>query len=295
MLRWRLLLGTVLVTALVGLCWLDYQQIAPRGAVLFVIALGVAVLAAGELLALLASRDLRPLPWAVYVGNLLIVGSNAVPLFWDGYPADCPLGILGWPLASLAVAVILVFAGEMRRYEKPGGVIVNAALASFSFVYIAVPLSFLIRLRLFGGNRQGMIALASLIAVVKLCDVGAYTVGRLVGRHKMTPVLSPGKTWEGLAGGLVFACAGSVGIFGSMASGTVNAQDVAGWIAFGLIVGGAGVLGDLAESLLKRDMGQKDSSTWMPGFGGVLDLLDSILLAAPIAYLCWVLGLIATE
>ena len=64
------------------------------------------------------------------------------------------------------------------------------------------------------------------------------------------------------------------------------------WIVFGLAVGAAGLLGDLAESLLKRDAGRKDSSPWMPGFGGVLDLLDSILFAAPVAYLCWATGLV---
>ena len=65
-----------------------------------------------------------------------------------------------------------------------------------------------------------------------------------------------------------------------------------GWIAFGLLVGGAGMVGDLAESLLKRDVGRKDSSTWMPGFGGVLDVLDSLLLSAPVAWACWAFGLV---
>jgi phosphatidate cytidylyltransferase len=62
-----------------------------------------------------------------------------------------------------------------------------------------------------------------------------------------------------------------------------------GWIAFGVIVGIAGMIGDLAESLFKRDMGRKDSSNWLPGFGGVLDIVDSLLIAAPVAYLCWIL------
>ncbi len=66
----------------------------------------------------------------------------------------------------------------------------------------------------------------------------------------------------------------------------------AGWIIFGLLMGCVGMLGDLAESLLKRDVGCKDSSAWMPGFGGVLDILDSLLLSAPIAWLCWSLGIV---
>ena len=65
-----------------------------------------------------------------------------------------------------------------------------------------------------------------------------------------------------------------------------------GWLVFGLVLGIAGIIGDLAESLLKRNVGVKDSSSWMPGFGGVLDILDSLLLSAPIAWLCWSLGIV---
>jgi phosphatidate cytidylyltransferase len=137
-----------------------------------------------------------------------------------------------------------------------------------------------------------------LIIVVKMGDTGAYTVGRLVGRHKLCARLSPGKTIEGAAGAVVFAVLGSWLTFAWLvpwisATGVAQGADTGwGWLPFGLLVGTAGGLGDLAESLLKRDAGRKDSSTWMPGFGGVLDLLDSILLAAPVAYVCWASGLV---
>ena len=65
-----------------------------------------------------------------------------------------------------------------------------------------------------------------------------------------------------------------------------------GWVVFGLLVGGAGMIGDLAESLLKRDVGRKDSSDWLPGFGGVLDIIDSLLLSAPVAWFCWIAGIV---
>ncbi len=135
----------------------------------------------------------------------------------------------------------------------------------------------------------------SLVVVVKMGDIGAYTVGRLIGRHKMAPRLSPGKTWEGLSGGLVFACVGSCAIFGWLVPWMrleAAESGIIGWIVYGLLVGLAGVLGDLSVSLLKRDAGRKDSSQWIPGFGGVLDLLDSILIAAPAAYVLWVTGLV---
>jgi phosphatidate cytidylyltransferase len=135
----------------------------------------------------------------------------------------------------------------------------------------------------------------SLILVVKLGDIGAYTLGRLFGRHKMAPVLSPGKTWEGALGAVLAACLGGwlsgFWLVPAMttATGTVETWR---WLVYGVLVGVFGLLGDLAESLIKRDVGRKDSSTWMPGFGGVLDILDSILFAAPVAYLCWVSGLV---
>ena len=132
-----------------------------------------------------------------------------------------------------------------------------------------------------------MLGLALAIFIPKCCDIGAYTAGRMVGRHRMTPVISPGKTWEGLAGGLVTAVAAAVALnrLGPVLPGEGPASDVAA-AGFGLTVGGAGVLGDLAESLIKRQYRQKDASHVMPGFGGVLDVVDSILFAAPVAY-CW--------
>jgi phosphatidate cytidylyltransferase len=153
-------------------------------------------------------------------------------------------------------------------------------------------MSFCAQLRLLGGPIDGLIALAALVIVVKMGDTGAYTVGRLFGRHKMAPVLSPGKTWEGLFGGLVFAVVGSWVAFHLLprSMGHTLAQTTWSWLVFGLVVGGTGIVGDLAESLFKRDVGRKDSSTWMPGFGGILDVLDSILFAAPAAYACWYAG-----
>jgi phosphatidate cytidylyltransferase len=144
----------------------------------------------------------------------------------------------------------------------------------------------------------GIGALASLVIVVKMGDTGAYTIGRLFGRHKMAPLVSPGKTIEGAVGAIVFACVGAWLSFHFLGS-TMNFPAWktfncigGGWWVYGLCVGLAGLLGDLAESLIKRDVGQKDSSTWMPGFGGILDILDSLLLAAPVAWFCWTFGMI---
>jgi phosphatidate cytidylyltransferase len=132
-----------------------------------------------------------------------------------------------------------------------------------------------------------------LIVVVKASDVGAYFVGSSIGRHKMFPRISPGKTWEGLAGGLasgILASAvcfwflrGRVTCTGSVEFGKLTLSFFHAWILGGLLAG-IGVIGDLVESLLKRSAGLKDSGRLFPGMGGILDVLDSLLFAAPALY-----------
>jgi phosphatidate cytidylyltransferase len=299
MLRWRLLLGTVFIAALIGLCWVDHL-VTPPGVVLLPLALALCVLGSHEYLGLLAARsgstaaqqpDRQPIAPLVYVGSLAVVLVNAIPVFWP-----TSLGALGWPLAAFGLAVLAAFVGEMHRYDRPGGVMERLGLTVLGIAYCGLLLAFVVQMRLLGPEGRiggwGVAAIASLVIVVKMCDIGAYTFGRLLGRHKMTPVLSPGKTWEGAAGGLAFACLGSWAALNWLAPAMTGLppRPMWCWLGYGVIVGIAGILGDLAESLIKRDVGRKDSSTWMPGFGGVLDLLDSVLFAAPVAFLCWKLA-----
>lgn len=292
MLRWRLLLGAALIAALVGVMAADIHHSTP-GTWLLVLALAAGLAGANEVVSLLAAGGYRPLASVIYGGTLLVIASNILPLHWRPVGEDRALERLVWPLVAFAATLLAAFIGEMRRYERPGGVMVNVALAIFGVAYIGLLLSFALQLRLLGGPQDGIVALGALVIVVKFGDTGAYTVGRLIGRHKMTPVLSPGKTWEGAAGGLAFATLGAWLAFTFLprATGHTLSQTAWSWLLFGPVVGVAGMLGDLAESLFKRDVGRKDSSDWMPGFGGVLDILDSILFAAPVAYLCWWAGM----
>jgi phosphatidate cytidylyltransferase len=197
----------------------------------------------------------------------------------------------------LAAAVLWAFFAEIVRYRAPGHSIVGVALTSLAALYIGLTQSFVIQLRVLDdapGN--GLAAFAALIGCVKLCDVGAYTFGRLFGRHKMSPRVSPGKTVEGAIGGIALAVVFAVAVFAwglPAITGRPAAVSVWRWMVFGAAIAVAGILGDLAESLLKRDAGRKDSSAWMPGFGGVLDIMDSILLAAPVAYLLWAARFVA--
>ncbi|MGH7202903.1 MAG: phosphatidate cytidylyltransferase [Candidatus Levyibacteriota bacterium] len=289
MLVWRLLLGTVLIAAVLALCWADAHAATP-GVWLFPLALTITVLASGELLSLCHSRGIRPVAWVVYVGNIAIVSAN--------WRVNLPAGPLSDPFdasaLALALACVLAFLAEMVRFREPGRSLEPLAATLLALVYIGWLMSFLIQLRLLSGGSQGMAALLSMIAVVKMGDTGAYTVGRLIGRRKLAPRLSSGKTIEGLLGGLAFASFASWAVLQWLvpwlAPAPRSAAPELGWLAYGLVVGAAGVVGDLAESLLKRDAGRKDSSTWMPGFGGVLDIVDSLLIAAPVAYGFWALG-----
>lgn len=292
MLVWRLVLGVLLVAIVVGLCWLDHAAPVP-GIWLLPAAVLLTVMAGGEVLQLIRAAGLQPSEWPVCVGNVLLVGSGwATWALGQGERGAGPDGAACWTLLTFVAAVLLVLVAEIRRYEGPGGVTANVAAAVLALVYVGLMFSFVVQLRM----AWGIAGLASLLIVVKMSDTGAYTVGRLWGRHKLAPTLSPGKTVEGALGGLAFACLGAWATFGwlvpSLAEQSSGPAPWWGWISFALLLNIAGLLGDLAESLIKRDAGRKDSSSWVPGFGGVVDLLDSVLLAAPVAWACWAAGLV---
>ena len=123
------------------------------------------------------------------------------------------------------------------------------------------------------------------MVITKFSDTGAYVVGSLIGRHKMIPRISPGKTWEGFAGALAVSILASL-LFVYYLGDRMRGDDTGlTRIILGLLLGLAAVVGDLIESIFKREAGVKDSGKFFPGIGGILDLLDSLLFNAPIMYL----------
>jgi phosphatidate cytidylyltransferase len=166
------------------------------------------------------------------------------------------------------------------------------------FVYIPVLFGFAVKLLALDPAwlADGRVAppaamlLLWLLAVTKFSDMGAYLTGSLVGRHKMIPHVSPGKTWEGFAGGLVFSQLAGSGLYALFPQ---HFAVIGGWghvIALGFLLGVLAVIGDLAESVVKRSLGAKDSGRMLPGIGGALDLIDSICFTAPALY-CYLLWL----
>jgi phosphatidate cytidylyltransferase len=183
----------------------------------------------------------------------------------------------------------------------------NVGATMLGMVYLGVTCLLLQRLALLEGSAEYYGALAAdspqgntvrggqllllFVAATKLGDVTAYFGGKAFGKHKMTPLISPGKTWEGFAFSFVGSIGGSYGAAALIAHFS-HLPAFNGWwqpFVWGLVLGPSGVAGDLAESCMKRDAAVKDSGHSMGGFGGFLDIFDALVLAAPVAY---VLGVI---
>ena len=128
------------------------------------------------------------------------------------------------------------------------------------------------------------------LVVTKASDTGAYLLGSLIGRHKMLPTVSPGKTWEGFAGAILLS-AGAAAAFIHFGGDRFDGMSMSDALLVGAVLGVGAVFGDLVESKLKREAGAKDSGKFFPGIGGVLDLLDSLLFNAPMMYLYLKYGL----
>lgn len=195
---------------------------------------------------------------------------------------------------ALAPAVLLAL-GVMRR--RVDGALQSFALSYAGFWYVSVLLSFVVRLAFdfpvypnYTTNYTGRILLLVFIVLVKTSDIGAYAAGSIWGRHKLIPRISPAKTVEGLAGGYALSLFSGFVLWAvfkyGFGDGKLGQLDfpVVHAVVLPLILTTTGVLGDLAESLVKRSVGVKDSSSRFPGMGGILDILDSLLFSAPFMY-----------
>jgi phosphatidate cytidylyltransferase len=186
--------------------------------------------------------------------------------------------------ALLILAVLGLCLRQFFSKSNPAG-LVAISTTLFGLMYVPWLLNFIQEIHFFptiGG--AGKYYVLYFILVTKFSDTGAYVVGSLIGRHKMIPRISPGKTWEGFGGALFGSVMASL-VFAWIAGAHLPGMTPRHAVVLGLILSVAAVIGDLIESSFKREAGVKDSGRFFPGIGGILDLLDSLLFNAPLMYL----------
>lgn len=286
-----LLAGLLLDRALVGVRWpLDYPPLgldgtAPPGVVVLPVMLAIAGLGGRELAIMLKAKGIHASRLTLSIVAMLGLLAST-PLFATLAQGDGAAG-----LASAAAAVVLIGILHHARTMNSQGAMLSIGAVLFAFVYLGLTFGFLLRIRL----EHSVWVLVWVLATVKSCDIFAYFTGKAIGKHKLILWLSPGKTWEGLVGGVFgSAIVGGAGLAlltqgGAFNAGGSVAQSALAGAISGACIGLAGQLGDLMASMMKRDAGIKDSSRLLPGFGGILDVIDSPILVAPLAY--WTLAI----
>jgi phosphatidate cytidylyltransferase len=301
MLGTRLFYGLFMVAGFLFALFAD-EWFAPWYPFWFLLTAFAVVAGARELIGLLDATSARPSGNSVIGGVCAILAANWIPHLFaerrmeDGQAAFLhdparPLDDLAWPFLTFVVVLMVSFVVQSLQFERPGRTMAKIAGTILVVAYVGVLSSFTIQLRWFDGHLQGILSLLYLVAATKGADTGAYTLGRLAGRHKLWPSLSPKKTIEGAVGGLIFSLVAAL-IVTAVARWILHAPTFSWAIAaiYGLVIGAVAQLGDLMESMIKRDCERKDASRAVPGFGGVLDVIDSLIFAGPIAYMFW-LGL----
>ena len=199
-----------------------------------------------------------------------------------------PAGSYDFEIAVLLFFLLTVFARQMFARLREDEPLQTMAYTLFGLLYVLWLFNFMTKIvyllpRSSTGAVTGQFYCLYLIVVTKFSDMGAYLVGSAVGRHQMIPHISPKKTWEGFFGALGLSLLASLGLFGLM-PGHLSMLSWTHATVLGLLLGFAAVIGDLAESIVKRSTGVKDSGHFLPGIGGALDLIDSLLFTAPLLF-----------
>jgi phosphatidate cytidylyltransferase len=260
----RLLTAALLIPAAWYLCKRAPLALFLAAALLF------AAVAAWECVAILKSRGSKPFTWLSVAACAGVVAAFALT-----------------PPLPTAVAVITAAALvspllAMLLRETPDAMVDAAMTTCFPVLFVGLPFAFVVGLRVIPGENGPDLLLLAMLCVT-LSDAGAYYAGSAFGSHRLAPVISPKKSWEGVGGGVVGSIIGAlIGHFWFF-----QRLPLSHALALGVVLCAAGIAGDLAESMLKRSAGVKDSSKLLPGHGGVLDRVDSLLVAAPVLYYYW--------
>jgi len=289
MLRYRLLFGTLMTVFFTAVVifdgWLDGSLTASvaddravQGTVFCVLIALLAIPAQLELSKLAAAKNLKIfIPVSIIASILFATSRYWQQEYWQRIIEIRPDTYLIFLSAFVLLALLLY------QYISNGtsGVLANCGASYFSILYLGLLSSFCVSMRL----EFGLWRLLMFVFVVKSADIGAYAIGSLFGKHKFSPKISPSKSWEGMGGAVGAAMIVAVGF-------AVICDIMVWWLAviFGVCFAFIGQIGDLVESMMKRDAEQKDSANNVPGFGGILDIIDSPLVAAPFGYLFFMLS-----
>ena len=231
--------------------------------------------------------DAKKLPnfkiFGMFCGALMLGGS----FYWLKWRHAQPDGIYDFEIGTLLLFMLVVFARQMFVRVVELVPLETMALTLFGLFYVPWPFSFVAKIVYLtpriDGHVTGHFYVLFLVLVTKFSDMGAYLTGSMIGKHPLVPHISPKKTWEGFFGALVFSTGGACGVL-ALRRDELSFLTYTDAAILGLILGFAAIIGDLAESIVKRSADVKDSGKFLPGIGGALDLIDSILFTAPLLF-----------
>ena len=278
----RLLSTVVLWSIVLGALFCGNRLISDYGLLLILVVLAAVGLA--EFYGLVEKEGMVCFKrWGLLGGVLLIAGTFAKFQGWLGR-TDSPARVNDFEVVFLILFVLgLCLLQFLSRSNTKGILAISTTL--FGLMYVPWLLNFLQKIYFFPGiDGNGKLYVLYFILVTKFSDTGAYVVGSIIGKHKMIPRVSPGKTWEGFGGAIAVSTGASL-IFAHLAGARLPGMSWPHAIVLGVLLSTAAVVGDLIESIFKREAGVKDSGGFFPGIGGILDLLDSLLFNAPLMYL----------
>ena len=237
----------------------------------------VSLLMLQEFTKMFEKSEFNPNPILTPILGLLIYVFGIYSLTGNPSENGAPLWL---PLLLISfIAFIWVALTELFRNKK--NPFANLAIAFSGIIYIVLPLLLINYMSVIGQEAGTIFPLLGIFIMIWCSDTFAYLVGRKIGKHKMFERISPKKSWEGFFGGMTFAM-----LAGIIMAYFLEGQPFVEYAIFGIVAAAFGTLGDLIESMLKRSLNLKDSGTILPGHGGLLDRLDSVLVVIPVIFVC---------
>jgi len=237
-----------------------------------------------EFYGLAEKRGVVCFKWCGLIGGVLLMVGTFFNLTGHIGTNDSPARVNDFETSFLIIFVLGLCVRQFLSKISTTGIL-SISVTLFGLMYVPWLLNFIQKINFFPGlGGDGKYYVLYFLIVTKFSDMGAYAVGSLIGKHKMIPRISPGKTWEGFGGAILVSTIASV-VFAHLAKEHMTGMNTVHAVILGVLLSVCAVIGDLIESLFKREAGLKDSGALFPGIGGILDLLDSLLFNAPLMYL----------